>query len=162
MSVVYTHALLSRILRAIFSEHNVASTYVHKDEGMGVTPEYKTIGAAGCDIAAAIDIGCSPYQVTLIPTEVRLCIPQGHFGLLKERSSIGKAGLIVVGGIIDCDYRGEISVLLYNTTGVPVRFKAGDRIANLIAIPYVRMEFNPTSLLPPSQRGESGFGSTGG
>lgn len=158
---MYTHALLSKVLRDVLSTCNNIAAYVLKDKDMGVVPEYKSIGAAGCDLSSAIDIWLAPRMVTKIPTEVRLAIPAGHFGLIKERSSVGQKGLFVVGGIIDCDYRGELGVMLYNTNGMEVSVKAGDRIANLIAIPYVRMEFNPTSLLPPSERGIGGFGSTG-
>lgn len=125
-------------------------------------PQYKTKEAAGCDLACDFPhIEIPPNAYMPIPTGVQIAIPPGYFGLMKERSSIGKMGCFILAGIIDSDYRGELLMLLRNSSSNFVRFNRGDRIANLIILPYVRATFFPNTALPASDRGEAGFGSTG-
>lgn len=153
---------LGKIFYEWFSTFNKLDVFYHRDIAtVGIRPTYKSEGAAGCDLAAYQETCLPAKQVTSVSTEVRLAIPDGHFGFIKERSSIGKKGMWCVGGIIDSDYRGEIKVMIYNSNDHAIQIASEERIANLIIIPYKRADFNPTSYLPPTSRGDGGFGSTG-
>lgn len=125
-------------------------------------PEYKTEGAAGCDLVMAFPhIDIFPGETTPLPTGLSVAIPIGYFGFIKERSSIAKKGCCVLGGIIDSDYRGELFINLHNSGRVMCTFNGGDRIANLIIIPYVRARFFAVKKLEETSRGSGGYGSTG-
>lgn len=156
-------ALLGKYVREWFSNFNLIDvpylrgTNEHKNK-----PEYGTDASAGADLVSASVVGIPAHTVSTIATGLFLAIPPGHFGFIKERSSLGARSLFTLGGIIDSDYRGEIRVLLYNGSNEHVTIAKGSRVANFILIPYVRGNFLPTSNLPETKRGSGGFGSTGG
>lgn len=115
---------------------------------------------AGWDLESVEDVvveakGFAP----MIHTGVRVEIPEGYFGLVKERSSMAAKGILVMGGVIDSGYRGEIMVNLGNISGYDYEIKAGDRIAQLIILPCSAVMIKGE--LSESERGEKGFGSTG-
>ncbi|MFP4113215.1 MAG: dUTP diphosphatase [Spirochaetota bacterium] len=134
-------------------------------EGRG--PTYASDHAAGADLRAALS---EPYTIgarerASIPTGVRLAIPEGYEGQVRPRSGLAaKHGVTVLNapGTIDSDYRGELQVLLLNTSDEPYTIENGDRIAQLIIAPVSRARFvRVGGELQTSERGEGGFGSTG-
>ena len=129
-------------------------------------PVYATELAAGCDLVAALD---APVQVPpggscRIPTGIAIALPPGYEAQVRPRSGLAaRYGLTVLNapGTIDADYRGEIQVLLVNLGREPVTVAPGDRIAQLVVAPVTRAHFVEVEALPPTVRGEGGFGSTG-
>lgn len=127
-------------------------------------PEYQSAGAAGMDVRCSDDFTLYPNERRLIPTGLRLAIPAGYEGQMRPRSGLAlKHGISMVNtpGTIDSDYRGEIGVILINHGADVVTFNAGDRIAQLVVCPVARARMTVVESLPPSDRGEGGFGSTG-
>ncbi len=115
---------------------------------------------AGWDLESAEDVVVEAKGfASMIKTGVRVAIPDGYFGLIKERSSMAAKGIFVMGGVIDSGYRGEIMVNLGNIGGYDYEIKSGDRIAQLIILPCSAVMVKGE--LPDSERGEDGFGSTG-
>ncbi|WP_045296233.1 dUTP diphosphatase [Microbacterium trichothecenolyticum] len=131
---------------------------------VGNVPRYATFGDAGADLIATEDVWISHGEFKLIGTGTSVAIPEGHFGLVAGRSGLGiKHGIALVNGIgvIDAGYRGEIKVGLINHGSQPFKVNAGDRVAQLIIVPFVSAHFAPVLALPESERGTDGFGSTG-
>lgn len=129
-------------------------------------PSYATAGAAGLDLAAALEAALvlPPGGRANVPTGVALALPPGWEGQVRPRSGLAlKAGLTVLNspGTIDADYRGEIRVILANLGAAPVTIARGERIAQLVIAPVGRAEWRLVEALPPSGRGAGGFGSTG-
>jgi dUTP pyrophosphatase len=129
-------------------------------------PRYATAGAAGLDLSAAIDapITLRPRERTSIPTGIAIELPEGHEGQVRPRSGLAaRHGVTVVNapGTIDEDYRGEICVLLVNLGEEDFIVRAGDRIAQLVVAPVVRVEVALSASLGDTARGSGGFGSTG-
>ena len=119
---------------------------------------------AGLDLYAAETIQIAPRVVTLVPTGIATAIPTGHVGLLIARSSLAvkKAMTLANGvGVIDADYRGEIKVPIVTTDGCHNLIQAGTRIAQLLILPIATPTVEVVSVLPDSERGNGGFGSTG-
>ncbi len=116
---------------------------------------------AGFDLESAEDVVVPAKEFAQkIHTDVYVEIPEGFFGLVKERSGMASKGIFVMGGVIDAGYRGEIMINLGNMSGYDYVIKIGDRIAQIIMIPCtLMMETAPS--LSPSIRGKKGFGSTG-
>ncbi len=128
----------------------------------GPLPAHQTARAAGLDLCAAMPWSLDGFTVQRIPTGIAVEIPPGHVGLIRGRSGLAGKGVIVVEGTIDEDYRGEISVMMH-TLGAVYDVTAGQRIAQLVIVPYVRCEAVEISLgdLSVTGRGAGGFGSTG-
>ena len=118
--------------------------------------------AAGLDLYAALaePITLAPGETALVPTGLALEIPTGYFGLVKDRSSFALKGLRTSAGVIDADYRGEVRIVLTNATAAPIRIEPGERIAQLILLPYAAPEVVDVEELTETERGEGGFGST--
>ena len=118
-----------------------------------------TIYSAGIDIRLLEKIEIKP-GFNVIDLKTSFEIPKGHFGMLKLRSSIAKRGIFEYSGIIDSDYRGECKLLVFNLMNDSFLFEAGERIAQMVIIPFAdpKIEFKET--LTESER-EGGFGSTG-
>jgi len=145
----------------------VADPYVlvqklHPD---AVLPTYAHPGDAGADLACIESFTLAPGERRLVRTGLALALPLGFAAFVHPRSGLAaKHGVTVVNapGTIDAGYRGEIKVILANTdTREPVTFAVGDRIAQLVIQPVVAAKFAQAELLPGSDRGEGGFGSTG-
>ncbi|WP_375257354.1 dUTP diphosphatase [Citreimonas sp.] len=137
------------------------------DRALGL-PRYETEGAAGADLRAnlpdrgAIDI--APGGRALVPTGLRLAIPDGYEVQIRPRSGLAlKHGITLPNspGTIDSDYRGPLGVIVMNAGGAPFRIAHGDRIAQMVVAPVLRASFREVDALPPSGRGAGGFGSTG-
>lgn len=123
-------------------------------------PMRGTSSAAGWDLYAAADGVVYAEEVTAIGTGIAVAIPEGYYGQIFGRSGLAKKGVIVLGGVIDSDYRGEITVLLSSITE-DVTFHAGDRIAQLVILPLYVGGAKESVFLPTTLRGDKGFGSTG-
>lgn len=98
----------------------------------------------------------------LIPTGVAMEIPEGHFCYVMGRSgNTIKKGMIVALGLVDEDYRGEIGVMAFNQSNEAVSFAKGDRVAQMVILPYPKVEFNEVEELSKTERGTGGYSSTG-
>ena len=126
-------------------------------------PTRGTEHAAGFDLYAALDtpMTLAPNETALVPTGIALAIPGGCFGLVKDRSSLALKGLRTSAGVIDSDYRGELKIVLTNTSDVPFTIEPGTRIAQMILLEYAAPEVVEVDDLGETVRGEGGFGSTG-
>ena len=128
-------------------------------------PFFATGGSAGLDLSVSgDDITVKPGCHTLVQTGIKTAIPEGYAGLVFVRSSLGiKRGLMLSNsvGVIDSDYRGEILVSLYNTSSCEQLLKSGERIAQLVIVPYICPELVERDELDETVRGGGGFVSTG-
>lgn len=131
-----------------------------------ITPTYGTPFSAGADLYACEgeEVTINSGETKLIHTGIALEIPEGYVGLIYARSGIAtKRGLAPSNkvGVIDSDYRGEIMVSLLNHSKSPQTIADGERIAQLVITPYLKVEYTETDTLSDTVRGEGGFGSTG-
>jgi dUTP pyrophosphatase len=132
----------------------------------GQIPEYQTDGASGADLRAAIDADMvvKPGARVVVPTGLRLEVPRGLEAQVRPRSGLAvKHGITVLNapGTIDSDYRGEVGVILVNLGTEEFRIAHGDRIAQLVFCPVVRVSFEVKDAIGETPRGSGGFGSTG-
>ena len=129
-------------------------------------PSYKTLGASGMDLMAFIksSITVKPKTSSLIPTGLSIAFSEDYEVQIRPRSGLAAKNNISVlntPGTIDSDYRGEIKVIIYNHGNNDFLINNGDRIAQMILTPVVKMELKETDDLPVTIRGKGGFGSTG-
>ena len=129
-------------------------------------PAYATEGAAGLDLRAAVErpTVIPPGERALVPTGIQLALPSGFEGQVRGRSGLALRNGIVLPnapGTIDSDYRGEVSVILWNTSREPFVLQRGDRIAQLVVARVARIAWQESASLDDSARGGGGFGSTG-
>lgn len=129
-------------------------------------PTYATPESAGCDLLAAIDsdITLSPLQRVLVPTGLKMMLPDGFEAQVRPRSGLAlKHGITVLNtpGTIDADYRGEIGVILINLGQEDFTITRGMRIAQMIIAPVTQTTWQEVNALNDTARGEGGFGSTG-
>ena len=129
-------------------------------------PSYKTSGASGMDLMAFIksSVTIKPKTSSLVPTGLSLAFSENYEIQIRPRSGLAATNNISVlntPGTIDSDYRGEIKVIVYNHGNNDFFIHNGDRIAQMILMPIVKMELEETNDLPKTIRGEGGFGSTG-
>lgn len=133
---------------------------------VGTRPQYAQPGDAGADLLSAETVTLRPGERRLVGTGVRVALPSGTVGLVTPRSGLAaRTGLSIVNapGVIDSGYRGEIRVCLINLDpGTAVHIEEGDRIAQLVIVPFVSAEFVPVEDLDETVRGSGGYGSTGG
>ena len=128
-------------------------------------PRYESGSAAGFDLSAADDVTVAPSQVVLVPTGLVIEVPEGMFlGIFARSSTPLKRGLMVANGVgvVDPDYCGpadEVKIALLNFTAHPVTVSAGDRLAQGMLLPSVRVEWGESDAGKKDSRG--GFGSTG-
>ena len=120
--------------------------------------------AAGWDLYAATDATIAPHSTVKISTDIAIEIPTGHFGAVFARSGLAtKQGLRPANcvGVIDSDYRGPIIIALHNDSNQTREILSGDRIAQLVFIPYSSWDWEVVDELSDTERNTSGFGSTG-
>ena len=142
-------------------------TFAVEAHGEGLPlPEYESALAAGADLRAAIreDLSLKPGERALVPTGLRIALPEGHEAQVRPRSGLAlKHGVTLLNapGTIDADYRGEIKVILINHGDAPFVIRRGDRIAQLIVAPVTRAKWTPAERLDSTERCAGGFGHTG-
>lgn len=132
-------------------------------------PAYETSGAAGADLRANFAGGdgvtIEPGARALIPTGLAMAVPAGFEVQVRPRSGLAlKHGIALVNspGTIDSDYRGEVGVIILNTSDTPFEVTHGMRIAQMVLAPVVQATFEQVAALDATARGAGGFGSTGG
>jgi dUTP pyrophosphatase len=128
-------------------------------------PAYATTGAAGMDVVSAEDVTIAPRARHAVATGLALAIPEGYEIQVRPRSGLAlKHGITVPNtpGTIDSDYRGELKVILINLGPEPFAIARGDRVAQLVLAPVVQAAWDEVAELDATERGEDGFGSTGG
>ena len=149
-----------------------ASVRVKKLVDEAQLPQQQTEGSSGFDLYACITgphgkVGLGPGERTLVGTGIAMAIDRGYEGQVRPRSGLAnKHGITIPNtpGTIDSDYRGEVKVILLNTGNKTFIIEHGERIAQLViqAVPRVELiELEADDELPPTSRGEGGFGSTG-
>lgn len=129
-------------------------------------PQYATQQSAGLDLRANLDapIILQPMERRLVPTGLRIALPQGYEAQVRPRSGLAlKHGITLLNtpGTIDADYRGEIGIILVNLSAEPFTIADGDRIAQLVIARYEQAEWTEVSTLDTTERGEGGFGHSG-
>jgi len=142
---------------------NIAIKKLHEQ---AVLPEYQTEQAAGMDVVACIDeaIILEPHQRTIVPTGLAIALPVGYEAQIRGRSGMAaKFGVMPANGIgtIDTDYRGEIGVILLNTSDEVFTIEPGMRVAQMVIAKYEKIAWEVTDELEATERGAGGFGSTG-
>lgn len=129
-------------------------------------PSYATEGSAGVDLKANIDepITLAPLQRVVVPTGLRIALPEGTEAQVRPRSGLAaKHGIMVLNtpGTIDADYRGEVGVILINLSDKDFVINPGERVAQMVLARYERFEWEDVEQLDSTSRGEGGLGSTG-
>ncbi|MFV0321315.1 MAG: dUTP diphosphatase [Alphaproteobacteria bacterium] len=130
-------------------------------------PSFQTAGAAACDLYAAIEqpIILKASEHRIIPTGFAMALPQGYEAQIRPRSGwAAKSAITVLNspGTIDCDYRGEVGVILINLGQEDFIIEPQARIAQMLVMPCYQWQWIETDTLDETHRGEGGFGSTGG
>ena len=133
-----------------------------------ILPTFGDPDAAGCDLYADLNgensIIVRPESLVAISTGIACEFPEGYFGMVVPRSSVGtKRGLVLANtvGIIDNSYRGDIMMIFRNASDDTQEIHHGERLAQMILLPYVKYSIEDTDTLSETERGEGGFGSTG-
>ena len=127
-------------------------------------PQYSTIGSAGLDLRSDIDIVIPGREKAIVTTGLYIELPEGYEAQVRPRSGLAfNHGITVLNtpGTIDCDYRGEIKVLLFNTEPTPFEIRKGDRICQIVINKYEKAELISVSELDNTERGVGGIGHTG-
>ena len=127
-------------------------------------PRYARAGDAGADLRITEAVTLQPGERLLVGTGVRLALPPGTVGMVTPRSGHAtRHGLGIVNspGIIDSGYRGEIRICLINLDTTAVELQAGERVAQLVIVPFISAQFIPVTELDETERGRGGYGSTG-
>ncbi len=143
----------------------IALQRLPQGEGLPL-PNYMSDHAAGADLCAAVreQLTLLPGARALVPTGFSIALPPGYEAQIRPRSGLAlRSGVTCLNspGTIDADYRGEVQVVLANLGSEPVVIARGDRIAQMIVAPVSRASFDVVEQLPPTARGDGGFGSTG-
>ncbi len=129
-------------------------------------PAYQTEESAGMDVVAANKktIELKPGQRTLVPAGFKMALPAGYEAQIRPRSGLAyKQGITMLNspGTIDSDYRGEVKLLAINHGDKPFSIKRGERIAQMVIAPVLKVKAEEVDKLPETERNEGGFGSTG-
>ncbi len=151
------------------SGHDVTVAVKRLPHGQGLDlPAYKTTGAAGADILAAIapdtEMVIAPGAREAVPTGLAFAVPEGFEIQVRPRSGLARnhgVTLVNAPGTVDADYRGEVMAILCNLSTEPFTIRRGDRIAQIVLAPVTRIAWAETDTLDETERGQGGFGSTG-
>lgn len=130
-----------------------------------VLPKRGTEHSAGLDLSACLTepVVIKPGEIKKIPTGIAIELPEGTAGFVFARSGLGSRGISLANGVgvIDSDYRGELSTVLINHSGADFTVSHGDRVSQLVVMPVCFPEITVTEDLSETKRGAGGFGSTG-
>ena len=137
-----------------------------KLSGKAILPSYQTAQSAGMDVAACMDeqVVIAPHGRAIIPTGFAIALPAGYEAQIRGRSGMAaKFGIMPANGVgtIDADYRGEVGVILLNTTDEPFTVEPGMRVAQMVIAQYEQAIWNEVDELDATERGAGGYGSTG-
>lgn len=140
--------------------------HIKKLHDSAVVPQYQTEQSAGMDVTACIDepMVIAPHGRAIIPTGFAIALPSGYEAQIRGRSGMAaKFGIMPANGVgtIDADYRGEVGVILLNTTGEPFTVEPGMRVAQMVITKYEQIAWSEVDELDETERGTSGYGSTG-
>ena len=129
-------------------------------------PAYATRGSSGMDIYASVedDLHLQPGETTLVPTGIRIAVPEGFEAQVRPRSGLAikhEIGILNSPGTIDSDYRGEVKIVITNFGKKEFIVRRGDRVAQLVISPVVRAIWEEVNSIDETERGEGGFGHTG-
>jgi len=147
------------------TEESGVEILIHRLDGELPLPRTAHEGDAGVDLHSTIDLVLKPGERAMVPTGIAVAIPEGYAGLVQPRSGLAARhglGLVNSPGLIDSGYRGEIAVIAINLDpDTPVDIVRGEKIAQLVIYPVPQVAWREVDHLPPSDRGSSGFGSSG-
>ena len=125
-------------------------------------PKYANIGDAGMDIYSVENVIIAPGKRVLVSTGITTEIPEGYVALIWDKSGLAaKSGIKTMAGVIDCNYRGEWKIVLFNTSENNYEVKKGEKIAQALIQPVASPEIEEVSELSDTSRGKGSFGSTG-
>lgn len=149
-----------------YNENVSLTLSINDPKKLYLLPTKGTSDSAGWDLATPVDLDINSEAAYMLDLNLIVVIPKGFVGLIVPRSSYGSRGLQLRNtvGVIDSDYRG--SILLNLTSSIPLKIKAGERIAQLMIVPCLSagatsITVLPKDHLPTTERGSGGFGSTG-
>lgn len=130
-----------------------------------ILPRRANSGDLGFDLFSLETVGIQPGETVVVSTGIACEFPENWGAFIKARSSQGKVGIDIYGGVVDCGYRGEISVCVHNSNDPhgsdPIIYHAGEKIGQLIMVPLFPGDVEEVTKLGSSERGEKGFGSSG-
>ena len=151
----------------MFENYDIVEIKYKKLNTYAKEPTHGSDAAAGYDLYSLESRGVitiQPHTTTIIETGIAIELPEGTFGAIFARSGLAtQQGLRPANcvGVIDSDYRGEIKIALHNDTNSIKTIAGGDRIAQLVVLPYLPIKFKEVDELTETERGSGGFGSTG-
>lgn len=131
------------------------------DHCITLNPDVEVRNISGNENGPIQRVGVAPHSTIKIPTGWAFQPPEGYMLQILQRSGLASKGLIPIGGIVDNDYVGEVAVILLNTTDDYIFVQNGDRIAQMALRKYYQADFEEVDELDETERGSSGFGSTG-
>lgn len=135
---------------------------IQKIDERAIVPQYAHESDAGMDLYTIEDCALEPKQRTRIRTGIAIAIPHGYVGLIWDKSGRAiSSGMTTLAGVIDASYRGEIEVVIFNTSEEKIEITAGEKIAQMLIQPVISATLEVVPDLPPTTRAENGFGSTG-
>ena len=136
---------------------------VLKSGGYEELPKYATPGSAGLDLRSTKTVVLKPHGRALVPTGLYIALPEGYEAQIRPRSGLAlKKGITVLNtpGTVDADYRGEVGVILFNTTDEDFIVNTGDRIAQMVINKVEQLNWVEVEELDETERGDGGFGHT--
>ena len=131
------------------------------DHCITLNPDVEVRNISGNENGPIQRVGIAPHSTVKIPTGWAFQPPEGYMIQILQKSGLASHGIVPIGGIIDEDYRGEVVVILLNTTDDEIHICHGDKIAQIAIRPYIQADFIENNELSDTQRGCNGFGSTG-
>jgi dUTP pyrophosphatase len=132
---------------------------LHQD---AIVPHYVHDGDAGMDLYSLEEIIIKAGERATVGTGIATEFSRGYVALVCDKSGLAsKAGIKTMGGVIDCNYRGEYKVIMFNTSKQDYTVKKGEKIAQVLIQPVIQAEIEEVNELSDTSRGEGGFGSTG-
>lgn len=135
---------------------------IQKLEDGARVPEYAHPGDAGMDVFALQDVVLQAGERGMVRTGVAMKVPEGYVALVWDKSGRAvKEGLSTMAGVIDSGYRGEVQIVVLNTSSEAVTIEAGQKVAQVLIQPLISATINEVSQLDDTSRGDGGFGSTG-
>lgn len=131
---------------------------IHEDAKL---PRYGHRGDAGLDLFSAIDCVLKGGEVRAISTGIQVAVPEGHVGLIWDKSGISLQNIHRLAGVVDSGYRGELKVVMTNLSAEAFRIEKGMKIAQMLIQPVIKVKVVESAELDDTARGANGFGSTG-